>query len=61
VKPFDPHALRTPLVQLPVPPDPDTLRAVADDTGAQFFATANSKVFRKMMLVAPSGIKPAEG
>src|SRR5580700_8208737 len=24
-------------------------------------ATANSKIFRKMMLVAPSGIKPAEG
>ena len=30
------------LQALPVPPDPDTLRAVADDTGAQFFATANA-------------------
>lgn len=30
------------LQALPVPPDPDTLRAVADATGAQFFATADA-------------------
>jgi Ca-activated chloride channel family protein len=31
---------------VPVPPDPDTLRAVADTTGGEFFAARNAKSLR---------------